>query len=177
MASNEDYQRYLQENLSSLERLGDKFSGADERLDYAIKQILALQIKPEAIVVLERLAGLIEDLKEAGFVMPMQTQQINFHETVQPLTGIRVEEYIALDGRISSVSLHFPGGCNALVDIAVGHSSKQFLPIGGFIALNDATPVYPVSEMVSRQEAVWCIINNTDALQHTVSIAITIEGE
>jgi len=177
MASYEEYLEYLKETVSTLERLGDKFSGADERLDYAVKQILALQIKPETIAVLERLTGLIEDLKEAGFVMPIQTQQINFHETVQPLTGVRLEEYIPLDGIISSVSLHFPGGCNALVDVAVGHSSKQFLPIGGFIALNDATPVYPTSEKVSRQETVWCVINNTDALQHTVSIAVTIEGE
>jgi len=108
----------------------------------------------------------------------MRTEQIRFQQTVQPLQGIRDEDFVPLDGRITSVCIHWPLNCNALVDVAVGHGHKQFMPIGGFLALNDATPVFACSEDCKRNETVWAIIQNTDGFAaHTISVIITIEGD
>lgn len=179
------YEDYLRENLSTLERLGDKFTGADERLDYAVRQLQAIQtglaaieIKPETIATMERLSGLIQELKEVGYIMPLTTQQIAFEYTLVPNQGVRLEDLIPLDGTIISVGFHWPRGCNALVEITVGHGYKQFMPISGFLALNDASPVYPTHENVKREETAWCIMNNHDGSeQHHVSATVTIAGD
>jgi len=178
MASYEEYEDYLRNNLNALERLGDKFGGVDERLDYVVQQLLDIQIKPETIAMLEKLSGLIEDLKEVGYVMPVQTQQIVFEKPLGPLQGARLEDVISLDGKILSVGFHWPLGCNALVGMAVGHSSKQFMPIVGFLSLNDASPVYLTSEEAKRDETVWCIMENHDGREtHNISATVTIVGE
>jgi len=168
----EDYAAYLRENLSALERIGDKFSGADERLDYAVRILEPLGIKAED------LSALLRELKEAGYIMPKQTQQIAFEYTLAPNQGVRLEDLIPLDGTIISVGFHWPRGCNALVEMAVGHGYKQFMPISGFLALNDASPVYPTHESVKRGETVWCIMDNHDGSeQHHVSATVTIAGD
>ncbi len=165
------YEDYLRENLTALERLGDKFSGADERLDYAVKELLA--IRPE----LGTLNSFIRELKEAGFIMPTQTQQIVFQQTLAVNQGVRLEEQVPLDGAITSVTIHFPQNCNGLVDVAFGHGYKQICPISGFIALNDACPTFPTSEMCKRNEAIWCIMDNHDGgAAHTVACIVTMEG-
>ncbi|GAH90746.1 unnamed protein product [marine sediment metagenome] len=152
------YEEYLKQNISLLERLGDKFSGADERLDYVVRQLQIMQ-------------------KEMGLVMPLKTQQIVFSRTLPLNTGIRLEEFLVLDGAITSVAMHFPRNCNNLVDIAFGHGHKQLCPSGGFIALNDACPVFPTSEACKQQEDVWCIMDNHDGFAaHTVACIVTIEG-
>jgi len=181
----EEYLEYLQKNISWHEALGDKFSGADERLDYAVGQLVAVQekiarleITPETVAALERLTGLIEELKEAGFAMPIRTEQIRFQQTLTPLQGVRLTEVIPIDGKLSSVTLHFPLGCAALVDIAFGYITRQIIPVEGFIALDNATPVFPVDEIVKRNELAWCIMRNTDAVNpHAPSVIVTMSGE
>ena len=167
----ESYEEYLRENLSSLERLGDSFSGADERLDYAVKQLLTIHDS------IDTLNSLLSELKEAGFVMPLMTQQIVFQQSLDVNQGIRLEDIVPLDGVITSVTIHFPFNCNGLVDVAFGHSSKQICPISGFIALNDACPIFPTHETCERNETVWCIMNNHDGgAAHTIACIATIEG-
>jgi len=171
MASYEEYLDYLKANVSQLERLGDSFSGADDRLDYAVKELLA--IRPA----IETLSSLITELKEAGFVMPLMTQQIVFQQTLQPNQGIRLEDLVPLDGAIVSVTMHFPFNCNGNVDVAFGHGYKQICPISGFIALNDACPVFPTHETCKREETIWCVIDNHDGgAAHTIACIATIEG-
>ena len=181
----EEYLEFLRKNISWLEALGDKFSGADERLDYAVRQLVALEekisqleITPETISTLERLADLIEELKEAGFVMPIRTEQITFQQILAPLQGVRLSEFVPIDGKLTSVTLHFPLGANALVDIAFGYITRQIIPTEGFIALDNATPVFPVDEKVKRNELAWCIMRNTDAVNpHTPAVIVTMVGE
>lgn len=185
MASYEEYENYLRENLNALERIGDGLSGADERLDYAVKQLQAIQtglaaieVKPETVAAMQQLSGLLQELKEVGFVMPTLTQQIAFDFDLAPNQGVRLEDLIPLDGNIISVGFHWPRGCNALVDIAVGHGYKQFMPISGFLALNNASPVYPTQEKVKREETAWCIMNNYDGSEHHhVAATVTIAGD
>lgn len=182
------YEDYLRDNISWLERLGDKLSGSDERLDYAIQRLAEIQQSiglievPDYLALLQavsaKLDALMEYLKEVGITMPTSTQQIVFSQALTPLQGVRMEEMIPLDGMITSVSFTFPLGTNDLVDIAVGHSGKQFMPINGFIALTGASPVYPTNEKVAREETVWCVMNNTDGgWPHTVTATVVIEGD
>ena len=180
MASYEEYLEYLRANLSALERLGDSFSGADDRLDYAVRQLLSIQqvLSPALLARLESLAALYGELKEAGFIMPKQTQQINFRYLVPAGQGIRATEEVPLDGIISSVCFHFPPGAMGWVQVAFGHGYKQIMPISGFLQLDDATPVFPASEVVHRNEEVWVIIQNTDGINpHTISVIATLEGD
>jgi len=171
MASYEEYENYLKQNVSWLESIGDNLTGADERLDFAVKQLLAIQAPVES------LGSLLRELKEVGYIMPLQTQQIVFQQTLAINQGVRLEDMVPLDGAITSVTMHFPLNCNGNVDMAFGHGYKQICPISGFIALNDACPTFPTSEMCKREEAVWCIMDNHDgAAAHTVSCIVTIEG-
>lgn len=176
----EEYLDYLKANVGVLERIGDSLSGSDERLDYAVQQLIAIQniFTPELLSALGSLSTLYKDLKEVGFIMPKQTQQINFRFQVAAGQGIRAVDQVPLDGIISSVCFHFPPGVMGWVQVAFGHGSKQIMPIAGFLQLDDATPVFPTAEVCHRNEEIWVVINNTDAINpHTISVIATIEGD
>jgi len=176
----DEYLQYLKGNITWLESLGDKFSGADERLDYAVKQLVSIQqvFTPELLARLESLSLLYNELKEVGFIMPKQTQQINFRYTVQASRGLRAVEQVPLDGIISSVCFHFPPGAMGWVQVAFGHGYKQIMPISGFLQLDNATPVFPAAEVVHRDEDIWVVIQNTDGINpHTISVVATIDGD
>jgi len=107
------------------------------------------------------------------------TKQVRFKETLEPLEGIEVEARCPLEGEITSVTIHWPEGCDALVDIAFGHDGTFLCPNepGTFLALNNATPTFPMKEPTVWDERLWGIIQNTDdSNPHTVSIIITIVG-
>jgi len=170
----EEYLEYLRENVTALGKLGDAFTSIDERVDYVVKQIAQLGLTEETV---NRLTEAIEELKAIGFVMPIKTEQVVLSQTLQPLQGLKLEDDVPIDGKIVSVIFHFPGNCNALVNIAFGHGSEQICPSEGFIALNNATPVFPVSELVKKDDILWAVMENGDGLNaHTVSVIATIVG-
>ena len=170
----EEYKEYLRENVTALEKLGDLFSGVDERVDYVVKKLAQLGLTEELV---NRLSAAIEELKAIGVAAPMETEQVVLSQTLQPLQGLKLEEYAPIDGKIVSVIFHFPMGCNALVNLAFGHGSEQICPSEGFIALNGATPVFPVSELVKKDDVLWAIMENGDSLNpHAVSVIATIVG-
>lgn len=159
----EEYLEYLKQNVNVLERIGDKFTGIDERVDYAVAQTAQL-VKD------------IQALKEMGIVAE-RTEQISFSQTVQPLQGVRLEEYVPFSGRMTSVMFHFPSGCDALVEVAFGHGSEQICPSTGFLALDAATPVFPVSELVTKADVLWCEMRNGDGGNpHTITVTAVIIG-
>lgn len=105
-----------------------------------------------------------------------RTEQLIIMHTVPALTGVRLEGVIPISGTITSIVPHFPLGCNALVEVALGHGTKQLLPSAGVIALDAATPMIPVSERVKEQEVLWATLDNTDGVNpHTISLIVTIE--
>jgi hypothetical protein len=107
----------------------------------------------------------------------IRTEQIQFRQTLAILQGVRLTDSVPIDGRLTSVTLHFPPGCNAAVDIAFGYQTRQIIPFEGFIALDAATPVFPVSEMVKRNETLWVVMRNGDPINtHTPSVIVTMEG-
>jgi len=140
----------------------------DERVDYIHNQVAASQLA---------LNKLLE--KEGLPTMAVVTREVNLRVTVQPLTGTRVNKPSPLTGKIVQLIPHWPDGCDALVDVAIGHKDTWILPseVDTFIALNDATPVLTVDEPIVKGEEIWMILRNTDGVNaHAVSCTVTIIG-
>lgn len=109
--------------------------------------------------------------------MSIRTEQVVLSQTLQPLQGLKLEDDVPIDGKMISVVFSFPDGCDSLVNIAFGHGSEQICPSEGFIALNNATPVFPVSELVKKDDILWAVMENGDgANPHAVSVIATIVG-
>lgn len=170
----EEYLEYLKRSISSLEKFGDALTGVDERVDYVVRQLAELKITPETIAALTEA---VDRLEEMGLVMPTRTEQLTFRETLEPLQGLKLEEVVPLDGKITSVTFHWPDGCDSLVDVTFGYASEQICPSEGTLALNDATPVFPVSQEVKKDDKLWTVMENGDGdNDHTISVIVTIEG-
>lgn len=104
-----------------------------------------------------------------------QSRLIVFRQNLAPLQGVRLQEIVPFAGEISQVSMHFPLGCNSLVDITVGHGNTQFCPQNGTIAKDDANPEYFFHEGVTKDEQVWCEMANGDGINpHNVSVEVTV---
>lgn len=170
----QEYLDYLKRNVNWLERLGDSLHGVDERVDWVAKQVAQLEGLSELA---PQLKQAVDSLREMGIAMPTQTQQVNLSYNLDPEQGVRLTDEVPFDGSITSVMFHFPRGCDGLVRMALGYASKQLAPTEGFLALNDATPVFPMSEQVKEGDTVWAIFENADLINaHNVSVAVTIQG-
>ena len=106
--------------------------------------------------------------------------EIDFRETVQPGAGVTVTKRFGFAGKITQVMFHFPPGCAApvvgpLVDVRLEKGKRFFYPRTGYIALDDATPVYQPNVDYSKYEALDFTVRNRDAINpHTVSCAVVI---
>lgn len=106
-----------------------------------------------------------------------QTTQVPFRQQVAASTGAIITNEVPFKGRITELTFHFPDGCNALVLIAFKARGGRF-PKTGFIALNNATPVYRVNIPVYRWEILEVEVWNQDTLNpHTPSVIATIEAK
>ena len=146
----------------------EKLTTIDERVDFVHNQLAAVQLT---------LNKLLE--KEGMPTMAAITKDVNLRVTLQPLQGQRISQPSPLTGRIVQLIPHFPNGCNALVDMVIGHRDTWILPhqVDTFIALNDATPVLTIDEPIEKGEEIWMIGRNGDAVNpHTISCAITVIG-
>jgi len=146
----------------------EELTTIDERVDFIHNQIVASQLA---------LNQLLE--KEGIPTMTVVTREVNLRATVQPLTGTRVAKPSPLTGKIVQLIPHWPDGCDALVDVAIGHKDTRVLPneVDTYIALNDATPVLTVDESIEKGEEIWMILRNTDGGNaHAISCTVTIIG-
>ena len=102
--------------------------------------------------------------------------EINFRETVTPGAGVFVTRSYSQGGHITKVMFHFPDGCNALVDMALTKDLKSYYPLNGYLALNNATPVYQnLTTSYYPNEPLRLEIRNRDSLNsHTVSCTVVI---
>ena len=109
-----------------------------------------------------------------------QEIEINFRETVQPGAGITVTRSYSQPGKITKVMFHFPPGCAApiigpLVDVRLEKDRKPFYPLQGFIALDDATPVYHTSVEYYAREPLTLTVRNRDGVNpHTITCTVVI---
>lgn len=115
-----------------------------------------------------------------GVAMPTKIEQIPFPYALTaagtPTSGAMLTENAPFPGYIKQVSIHWPAGCNALVDVRVGHGVKQFCPDEGFLALDGFTPTYPFSEWVDDHEEIWVEMRNGSAFPHTITVTVILEG-
>lgn len=106
-------------------------------------------------------------------------KQIPVKQTAAILTGYALEVAVPFDGYITEVLIHFPDGCNALVDVAVNVNDQRVIPDRAteFIALNDATPVFPSNFKVAAGDKIVVYINNYDGgFVHTISVIVTVKA-
>ncbi len=176
----EEYKEYLRQTTGWLERAGDALTTMDERVNYVVgqlQQVLAGGVPAEVAENISRLIDAIETLAAVqGVEMIGRTEEIRFQQTVPPATGMRLVEPTPFHGYITTILRHWPNGCNALVDVAVGYGNMRLLPASGFVALNDATPVFDGLRCeVQDGELLWVEIENHDGLQHTITVTFTIE--
>jgi len=102
-------------------------------------------------------------------------RQINFRETVQPGQGVRTTRSFFLPGKITQVMFHFPPGCAGLVQVKLEKDKRPFYPLQGYLALDNATPVYYVEAPYYAYEPLDFTVLNTDAVNpHTVSCTVVI---
>ena len=106
------------------------------------------------------------------------TRQTVFTYNLAALQGIELTEPCPLTGFITEVTMHWPDGCNALVDLAFGHKGIPICPRSGYIALNNATPSWRgLHEPVKKGEDLSVELRNGDGLNpHSVSIICTLLG-
>lgn len=146
---------------------------SDEKLDYLIASQEVL------ITLLQEIRASIGQLLEKEGVPMEITKQVRIAYTVQPLETIKLAELSPLKGRIKAVTMHFPQNCNALVDVAFGHSEVWLIPseIDTYIALNNATPTFPTDEPVEKGEHLWVAMRNGDGAEpHSISVIATVIG-
>jgi len=140
----------------------------DERVDYIHDQLVAVQLAINQVLE-----------KEGMPTMAEVTKQVTLRATVPASQGARVTDVAPITGRIVQIVPHWPAGCNALVDIAFGHSDTWVMPAqtDTYLALDDATPVLAASEPVTKGEELWMVVRNTDSVNpHTVSVTAVIIG-
>ena len=150
----------------------DQLTSIDERVDFIHNQLVA---------VLGQLgnsqAALNLVLEKEGLPTMLKVQkQYVFKHTVEALAGLTDHQRIPMLKTVKSITIHFPEGCDALVDVAVGYSQdKRLLPEVGYISLNDATPTWPINKDTDS-DTLWVEIKNSDAGNaHTISVIVNYE--
>lgn len=157
-------------------------AGLATRLDYLGPKVEELSPKVAAIgEKVGKLEYAISKLEFPEGVMPTKIEQIPFAYNLTvagtPTSGVMLSEYAPFSGYIKEVSIHWPANCNGLVDVRVGHGTKQFCPDEGYLALNDVTPTYPFNEWVNDHEEIWVELQNGDALfPHNITVTVILEG-
>jgi hypothetical protein len=109
--------------------------------------------------------------------------EINYRVTTSSLNPSRTIRYSPIKGVINSCILHFPPGCNALVEVFLNIGSKQILPspargtgagnVG--IALDSTTQSFNISEKVDKNDPIeLVVINHDNTEEHTISAILYI---
>jgi 23S rRNA-/tRNA-specific pseudouridylate synthase len=48
-----------------------------------------------------------------------RTEHVPFQQAVPALQGYTLQDVVPVTGKITQITVHFPNGCNALVNVAV----------------------------------------------------------
>ena len=150
----------------------EELTTIDERVDFIHNQISALQGQLGTSQL--ALNQLLE--KEGLPTMAKPQKQIVFKHTVAALAGLTDHQRIPMLKMVRTITIHWPDGCNALVDVAVGYSQdKRLLPEEGYLALNGTTPTWTINKEIDS-DTLWVDIRNSDASNpHTISVVVNYE--
>jgi len=166
-----EYEDFLK-SIPAAERVPEPFNSIDNRLDFLGPIIIDMKNR------IEKLEDTLASIEVGeGAIMPKVIEQIPFAYTLAALQGVMLTEYAPFSGYIRQVMIHFPPGCNALVEVRIGHSTKQFCPKNGYLALDDASPIFQFNEWVSDHEEIFVEMRNGDtANPHNISCTVSIVG-
>jgi len=165
------------------ERAIGPLAGIATRLDYLGPKVEGLS--PKVAELREKVGKLQYALSTLelpeGVIMPLKIEQIPFVYDLEKAgvegSQVIMTEYTPFSGYIKEVSIHWPDGCNHIVDVRVGHGTKQFCPDEGYLALNDVTPTYPFNEWVNDHEEIWVeMINGDSENTHVITVVVMLEG-
>jgi hypothetical protein len=127
---------------------------------------------------LENIGQLLGQLPGGGVGVQKKAEVILFSRTVPAATGVRIFERPQFSARVTEVVIHWPPGCNGLVDVAVNRGSERVLPRYNYISLNNVTLDYKFGEGQDIDNGIdlWVDIANADAVwPHTITVTATLE--
>ena len=113
----------------------------------------------------------------------MVYKQINVRYTTPAATLIRLTYTSRFVGDVKFITVHWPAGCAALVEVAFGINARSLgqvwpLDVGPAprVALDDATKTWPLNVQIKRGENFWIEIYNFDAsFAHTPSVILDVD--
>ncbi len=151
----------------------------DERVDFVHNQVAATQDQLSTVQgqLGDSQAALNLLLEKEGLpIMPKARKQFIFKHTLEPGAGLTDHQRIPMLKTVKTITIHFPDGCNSLVDVAVGYSQdKRLLPEEGYLALNDTTPTWTISKETDS-DTLWVEVRNGDGREtHTISVIVDYE--
>ena len=170
-----EYEDFIK-SIPAPERLPEPFTSIDNRLDFLGPKIIDMKNR------VERIEDALATLGVEGVtVMPKKIEQIPFAYTLAIAgadgSGVMLEENAPFSGYIRQLTIHWPDGADALVDVKIGHGVKQFCPDEGFLALNDTTVTYPFNEWINDHETIWVEMQNRDGGNtHSITVTVSLEG-
>ena len=113
-------------------------------------------------------------------MLPKTAVQLPFSgpdTTVAAATQSILDDTSPVTGLLKSITLHFPDGCNALVEITIYLQNMRVLPLNNKIALNNTTVTFEVNRPIKKSDKLRAVIANKDSVNsHTPSIIFNIEG-
>lgn len=123
----------------------------------------------------------------------MAAAELNFHVTTDSLAQTRTVQYIPYKGLLNSAIIHWPDGCNGLVEAVLNLGNVKILPypaegavgtviIGGVtylpvgIAYNNTTQPFSLNLPVEKKDPLELVlINHDNANPHTLGITCLVE--
>ena len=103
-------------------------------------------------------------------------QHLVFRMPTSSLNAISETEEAPLTGKITRALIHFPAGCNALVEVEVWHKRKKILPSTRYgVVLDNTTQPFELDEEINIGDAIEVITKNHDnTYDHTIVVIVEV---
>lgn len=107
---------------------------------------------------------------------------IPFSKAVAKLSEETVARVVPYDGKITQVSIHFPSGCNSLVEVRLylvnlGGNVEYIVPSKDeeYIALDDVTQPFNINYPIKKDSTLKVdIINHDSVYSHTITAIVVL---
>lgn len=106
-------------------------------------------------------------------------EELVYRQTCQILSTARTTKYSPITGKVTRALMHFPAGCQTLVEAIVNYKRHQIFPYPpGGVALDDATETFTINQEVLKGDPLEVLIINHDSVNpHTITVTLEIMGD